>query len=80
MSCRNYRIALAACYLFLAALATSARAGTPFVPGTGEFLADCSDDFEDPDWKYILNLPKSSNEQDDNTRSPGGFSKQPAVA
>jgi hypothetical protein len=51
-----------------------ALAGTPFVPGAGEFLADCSDTFEDPTWSYTLKLPKSSSEQDKNSRSPGGFS------
>jgi hypothetical protein len=52
----------------------SARAGQPIVPGTGEFLKDCCDDFEDPKWSYKFNLPKSSHEQDDNQRGPGGIS------
>lgn len=51
-----------------------APAGTPFVPGTGEFLEDCSDNFEDPAWSYTLRLPKSSSEQDENSRPPGGMS------
>lgn len=51
-----------------------ARAGTPIVPGTGEFLEDCSDNFEDDTWSYQYNPPKSSQEQDGRTRSPGGFS------
>jgi hypothetical protein len=54
--------------------AAPAWAGTPFIPGTGEFLADCSDNFEDPNWKYVLKLPKSSSEQDENSRPPGGIS------
>ncbi|MEM9185552.1 MAG: hypothetical protein AAGB00_03555 [Planctomycetota bacterium] len=58
----------------IAFLATPVLAGTPFVPGTGDFLANCSDDFEDPKWSYRLNLPKSSYEQDDNQRGPGGYS------
>ncbi len=49
-------------------------AGTPFVPGTGTFLADCSDDFEDTSWGYKYHLPKSSHEQDERQRSPGGRS------
>jgi hypothetical protein len=53
---------------------TPADAGTPFVPGTGEFLADCSDDFEEVNWSYTLKLPKSSSEQDKNSRPPGGIS------
>lgn len=54
--------------------APDARAATPFVPGTGELLSDCCDDFEDEDWSYKLNMPKSSHEQDNRTRSPGGYS------
>jgi hypothetical protein len=49
-------------------------AATPFVPGTGEFLADCSDDFEAANWSYKYNHPKSSHEQDERQRSPGGIS------
>jgi hypothetical protein len=51
-----------------------AAAGTPFVPGTGEFLSDCSDNFEDENWSYTYNLPKSSYEQDERQRSPGARS------
>ena len=55
--------------LYLAAMSAAfvgrARAGEPFVPGTGELLKDCCDDFEDPKWSYKLNLPKSSHEQDE---------------
>lgn len=53
---------------------SSIDAGTPFVPGTGEFLADCCDDFEDADWSYDRRLPKSSYEQDERQRGPGGIS------
>ena len=64
--------------LFLAAASASfverARAGEPIVPGTGEFLKDCCDDFEDPKWSYKYNLPKSSHEQDEQQRGPGGVS------
>jgi hypothetical protein len=51
-----------------------AAAGTPFVPGTGEFLSGCSDDFEDENWGYTYNLPKSSYEQDEQQRGPGARS------
>jgi hypothetical protein len=50
-------------------------AAAPFVPGTGEFLADCCDDFEDAKWSYRYNHPKSSHEQDGNQRGPGGMSR-----
>jgi hypothetical protein len=49
-------------------------AATPFVPGTGEFLANCCDDFEATDWSYKYNHPKSSHEQDERQRGPGGVS------
>jgi hypothetical protein len=57
-------------------LGTSTRivAGTPIVPGTGEILTDCCDDFEDENWSFNLRLPKSSHEQDENQRGPGGVS------
>jgi hypothetical protein len=51
------------------------RAAEPFVPGTGEFLSDCCDDFEDTTWSYRYNHPKSSHEQDEKQRGPGGMSK-----
>ena len=60
------------CALLLSA--TKLPAGQPFVPGTGVFLENCCDDFEDPKWSYRYNHPKSSHEQDDRQRAPGGFS------
>ena len=42
------------------------------VPGTGKRVAEVGDDFEDPKWNYIANLPKSSQENDGQTRLPGG--------
>jgi hypothetical protein len=71
-------------YLFATALLVSAasvvsfgqraRAGQPVVPGTGEWLKDCGDDFEDSKWSYRYNHPKSSHEQDEQQRGPGGMS------
>ncbi|MEM6328882.1 MAG: hypothetical protein AAF790_01400, partial [Planctomycetota bacterium] len=54
--------------------AAACHAGTPFVPGSGDYITRCAEDFEDPKWSYRLNLPKSSYEQDDNQRGPGGYS------
>ena len=71
MSRPSFGFALVAAMLFAVAPVV---AGTPFVPGAGEFLADCCDNFEDPAWTYTLKLPKSSSEQDENSRPPGGFS------
>jgi hypothetical protein len=68
----------AAALLFSAAMFTStvhrATGAEPIVPGTGEFLADCCDNFEDSKWGYKYNHPKSSHEQDDKQRGPGGMS------
>ena len=55
-------------------VATSFAPPNPFVPGTGEFLKDCCDDFENAKWGYKYNHPKSSHEQDENQRGPGGMS------
>ena len=62
------------CMAAVASFSHRARAGEPIVPGTGEFLKDCCDDFEDPKWSYRYNHPKSSHEQDENQRGPGGVS------
>ncbi len=45
------------------------------VPGTGQKLTKVGDDFEDPEWSYVYNLPKSSEENDNRQRLPGGYSK-----
>lgn len=42
------------------------------VPGTGEKLTEIGDDFEDENWSYIPNLPKSSNNIDHQVRYPAG--------
>jgi hypothetical protein len=69
---------LPAALLFSSALVASVNprveAGAPVVPGTGECLTDCCDNFEDANWSYKYNHPKSSHEQDDRQRSPGGRS------
>jgi hypothetical protein len=45
------------------------------VPGTGQKLIKVGDDFEDAKWSYIFNLPKSSDENDEQKRLPGGGSR-----
>lgn len=55
-------------------LAPSAEAQRPVVPGTGTLLSGVADDFEDPSWKYIPNDPKSTEENDENQRTPTGKS------
>ncbi|MBI1861524.1 MAG: hypothetical protein HYR96_11465 [Deltaproteobacteria bacterium] len=54
-------------------LAFTAHAAPP-VPGTGQKLSPIGDDFEDPKWTFVHNLPKSSEEQDHNVRRPTGYS------
>jgi hypothetical protein len=72
---RTHRSALLLSAVVLLSLASRfANAAAPFVPGTGTFLGDCCDNFENPNWSYRYNHPKSSHEQDDKQRSPGGFS------
>jgi len=44
----------------------------PVVPGTGTLLTGVGDDFEDPEWKYIPNDPKSTEDIDENQRAPMG--------
>jgi hypothetical protein len=50
-------------------------AAEPLVPGTGLKVALVGDDFEDEQWDYTLNGSKASHEQDEQTRPPGGRSR-----
>jgi len=45
------------------------------VPGSGQRLSQAGDDFEDPNWSFTYNLPKSSNNLDGQTRLPAGTAK-----
>lgn len=49
--------------------------GSPLIPGTGVRKDQVGDDFEDADWQYFPNLPKSSRETDQRERRPFGTSK-----
>ncbi len=42
------------------------------VPGTGTRIDFVGDPIEDPEWEFIHNHPKSSREQDEQTRFPNG--------
>jgi hypothetical protein len=46
----------------------------PVVPGTGTYIDWVGDTFEEPEWGFIHNLPKSSKETDEQTRFPRGYS------
>ena len=73
---RIYHSAVIQASIFFALLAADARhvAAQVFVPGSGKRVAEVGDDFEDPKWNYIANLPKSSMENDHQARLPGGIS------
>lgn len=51
-----------------------AQAQRPVVPGTGAELLAVADDFEDAQWRYIPNNPKSTEDIDENRRTPLGKS------
>jgi hypothetical protein len=50
------------------------QADAQIVPGTGMKLTSVGDDFEDAEWKWIPNGAKASREQDEQVRSPTGYS------
>lgn len=56
-------------------LAAEGRADEAFVPGTGVKVTMVGDDFEDTNWRYVMNGAKASFEQDEEQRPPGGYSK-----
>ncbi|HEX4148576.1 MAG TPA: hypothetical protein VHY20_06300, partial [Pirellulales bacterium] len=62
---------LAAAIGWLLAAPREAGAET-LVPGTGEQAAGVGDDFEDPQWSYTFNSPKSSDDIDKKGRPPYG--------
>lgn len=56
------------------ALSWVSPAMAQLVPGTGEPLVAGHDDFEDPNWGYVYNLPKASSNIDKQQRLPSGGS------
>ena len=50
----------------------SSVAQAQIVPGTGDKMTEVGDDFEDENWSYVPNLPKSSNNIDKQVRYPSG--------
>ena len=67
------RLAQAACFV-VAIPIFFIDAQAQLVPGTGMKLDQVGDDFEDESWKWVPNGAKSSKEQDEQVRSPTGFS------
>lgn len=64
----------AAISLFASVALCSVGLGAPVVPGSGQVLPQVGDNFEDPNWGFVHNLPKSSEEEDEQKRYPTGFS------
>lgn len=64
--------------LFIAAAAAllgwQVSADAQVVSGTGQQLTELADDFEDPNWNFVLNLPKASSNIDKIDRQPAGYS------
>jgi hypothetical protein len=66
---------LLSCFLAFGALtAFTGSATAQLVPGTGAKLDALGDDFEDAEWKFHLNWPKGSYENDESHRHPAGVS------
>ncbi|MBX3423958.1 MAG: hypothetical protein KF752_20565 [Pirellulaceae bacterium] len=69
---RRFELALLG-LLLLPGGALQAQNGN-FVPGHGVELDNVGDDFEDPNWKYIFNEPKSTEENNEQQNLPLGKS------
>ena len=50
-------------------------AGPIPVPGSGKQIDYVGDKFEDPEWSFVHNMPKSSREQNERTYGPLAYSK-----
>lgn len=75
-SFRMLRLALTCLILAaLAAVGVGPVAAEELIPGTGTKMTQVGDDFEDEAWEYYPNLPKSSENVDENQRVPGGIAK-----
>lgn len=74
-SCPTNALRLVAALLVsLGALNSLAQAQRPVVPGTGTEIIGVADDFEAPDWNYVPQNPKSTEDIDEDQRAPLGQS------
>jgi hypothetical protein len=64
----------AAACLLLVTCAAGKLLAAPLVPGTGQKLPQVGDTFEDANWGFVHNFPKSSEELDEQKRYPTGKS------
>ncbi len=65
----------AACVLLCLVALPSAVKAQAVVPGSGFRVEGVGDDFEDVNWEFIHNFPKSSSNIDKSQRTPGGESQ-----
>lgn len=71
---RRCFFALTLTFAFMAWSGPLCFAAAPLVPGTGVKLKEVGDDFEQPDWQFTPNNPKSSDNIDKTVREPLGES------
>lgn len=76
MGCWTSMLARLACAGIAALISVEgAWAVAPVVPGTGQKAEEVGDDFEDSEWEFVFNNPKSSKNIDETIRHPLGKSK-----
>ncbi len=73
MNRTHFRLLLSALTVVIGIEGRLARA-QGVVPGTGTEIEYVGDTFEDPEWTFVQNGPKSSHEQDGRSRMPLGYS------
>lgn len=66
------RLVLICSLVVVSAVVVDVRAASPIVPGTGAKVTNVGDDFEDENWGFVHNFPKSSEELDEQKRYPTG--------
>ena len=70
---KGWRIAARFTGLCLIVASATSQLQAQVVPGTGTKISNVGDNFEDKNWNYIHNDPKSSKEQDEQVRFPTGY-------
>lgn len=75
MSIRNFASLVPVVGVCCTLLLAPAPIAAQVVPGTGIHLTEVGDDFEDPEWEWIANEPKSTNHINGRTNRPLGQSK-----
>ncbi|MEM7312854.1 MAG: hypothetical protein AAF497_06855, partial [Planctomycetota bacterium] len=68
------RTSISTLIVILSLLSLSPVSAQNFVPGKGTLIDFVGDTFEEGDWNFVHNFPKSSREQDEQNRYPSGYS------